>query len=171
VLVINPALITKVYIPRLIAPVASLLPGMVDLGVGLVLLALLCVVFGVAPGLSLLLLPVWFVMLVLTAAGPVLLLAALNVRYRDVRHIVPPLLQAMLFLSPVAYSSNGLAGSSKLVYALNPTVGALEFGRYTLVGARWPGWQLGVSLVTMLALAAIGLVYFQRSQRSFADVI
>lgn len=171
VLVINPALITKVYIPRLVAPVASLLPGLVDLGVGLVLLGVLCVVYGVTPSASLVLLPVWLVLLLLTALGPVLVLAALNVRYRDVRQIVPPLLQAMLFLSPVAYSSVGLEGAGRLVYALNPTVGTLEFGRYTLLGSAWPGWQLAVSTASMLGLAATGLVYFQHAQRAFADVI
>jgi ABC-2 type transport system permease protein/lipopolysaccharide transport system permease protein len=171
VLVTNPALITKVYIPRLVAPLASLLPGMVDLAVGLVLLAVLCVASSVSPTPALLLLPVWLIMLVLTAAGPVLLLAALNVRFRDVRYVVPPLLQAMLLLSPVAYSSAGLQGSGKLLYALNPTVGTLEFGRFTLLGAPWPGWQLAVSVPMMLTITLLGLLYFQRSQRFFADVI
>lgn len=171
VLVVNPALITKVYIPRLVAPIASLLPGLVDLGVGLVLLAILCLFYGTAPSAALLLLPVWLILLVLTAFGPVLLLAALNVRFRDVRHVVPPLLQAMLFVSPVAYSSSGLKGTGSLLYALNPAVGTLNFGRYTLVGAAWPGWQLGVSVLSMLALAVGSLVYFQYAQRSFADVI
>ena len=171
VLVVNPALITKVYIPRLVAPVASLLPGLVDLGVGLLLLAVMCLIYGVAPSAALLLLPIWLVLLMLTALGPVLLLAALNVRYRDVRHVVPPMLQALLFLSPVAYSSASLGGVARLAYALNPTVGALEFGRYTLVGAPWPGWQLAVSLACTLGVAVVGIVYFQKAQRSFADVI
>jgi len=171
VLVTNPALITKVYIPRLVAPIASLLPAMVDLGVGLVLLAALCLGYGVPATPALVLAPLWLVMLVLTAGGPVLLLAALNVRFRDVRYVVPPLLQAMLLLSPVAYSSAGLRGPGKLLYALNPTVGTLELGRFTLLGAPWPGWQLAVSGTVMLTIALLGLVYFQRSQRFFADVI
>ena len=171
VLVSNPALISKVYFPRLVAPLASLLPGLVDLGVGLVLLAGLGAVFGVAPSPALLLLPVWLLLLLLTAAGPTMLLAALNVRYRDVRYVVPPALQALLLLSPVAYSSASLEGVSGLLYALNPVVGALEFGRFILVGTPWPGWQLGVSVGSMLMLAAIGFIYFQHAQRSFADYI
>jgi ABC-type polysaccharide/polyol phosphate export permease len=171
VLVATPALVNKVYIPRLTAPVASLVPGLIDLAVGLVLLAVTSIVFDVTPTVALLLLPAWVILLMVTAIGPVLILAALNVKYRDVRHMVPPLLQAMLFLSPVAYSSSGLEGAGKLFYSLNPAAGALEFGRYVLVGGAWPGWQLGVSLASSAALALVGLVYFQYSQRSFADVI
>jgi ABC-2 type transport system permease protein/lipopolysaccharide transport system permease protein len=171
VLVVNPALITKVYIPRLVAPIASLLPGLVDLAVGIVLLAALCLVYGVVPSAALVLLPIWVLLLVVTAAGPVLLLAAVNVRYRDVRHIVPPLLQALLFFSPVAYSSVSLGGSARYLYALNPAVGALEFGRYVLVRAPWPGWPVGVSVASAVAVAIAGVLYFQRSQRTFADVV
>jgi ABC-type polysaccharide/polyol phosphate export permease len=171
VLVANPALVSKVYFPRLVAPIASTLPSLVDLGVGLALLGVLCLAYSVAPSLSLLLLPVWLLLLVLTAVGPVLLLAAVNVRYRDVRHVVPPLLQALLFLSPVAYSSAGLSGTSKLLYGVNPAVGVLEFGRFALVGGPWPGWQIGVSVASAVVIAIVGLVYFQFAQRSFADYI
>ena len=171
VLVTNPALITKVYVPRLVTPIASLLPGLVDLGVGLVLLAVFCVLYGVGPGVAVLLAPVWLVLLLLTALGPVLLLAAVNVRFRDVRYLVPPLLQAMLFLSPVAYSGNGLGGAARLLYAANPVVGALELGRFVLVGAPWPGRPLAVSATSAGLLAIAGLAYFQHAQRSFADVI
>jgi ABC-type polysaccharide/polyol phosphate export permease len=163
--------VTKVYIPRMVVPVAALLPGLVDLAVGLALLALLALFYGVGPTSALLLLPIWVVLLMLTSVGPVLLLAALNVRYRDVRHIVPPLLQAMLFLSPVAYSGKSLEGTAGILYALNPAVGALEFGRFVLVGAPWPGVQLAVSSVSMVVLAVVGTAYFQRTQRSFADII
>jgi ABC-type polysaccharide/polyol phosphate export permease len=171
VLVSNPALISKVYFPRMVAPVASLLPSMVDLIVGLGLLVVLCVVYQVQPSLAVLLVPVWLILLVVTALGPVLLLAALNVRYRDIRHIVPPLLQAILLLSPVAYSSSGLTGTERLLYGLNPAVGALEFGRFVLVAGPWPGWQLGVSLTSALLIALAGLFYFQHAQRAFADYI
>ncbi|HYP45840.1 MAG TPA: ABC transporter permease [Propionibacteriaceae bacterium] len=171
VLVTNPALVSKVYFPRLVAPLSATLPSLVDLGVGLVLLAVLSVVYGVIPTPALLLLPVWLLLLVLTALGPVLLLAALNVRYRDVRYVVPPLLQALLFLSPVAYSGVGLQGTSRLLYALNPAVGPLEFGRFVLVGGPWPGWQLALSVGVALVIALIGLVYFQSAQRAFADYI
>lgn len=171
VLVSNPALVSKVYFPRLVAPVASLLPPLVDLLVGLALLAVMCVGYRVVPSWSLLLLPVWVLVLLVTALGPVLLLAALNVRFRDVRYVVPPALQAFLFISPVAYSGTGLAGGSRLLYSVNPAAGALELGRYVLVHGPWPGWGLGVSLASAGVLAVTGLLYFQRAQRSFADYI
>lgn len=172
VLVGNSALITKVYFPRIIAPVASLLPPMVDLAVGLVLLVLLCLVYGVAPGLALLLLPLWLLLLATTALGVTCLLAALNVRFRDVRHLVAPLLQALLFLSPVAYSAGSIEGAGRYLYALNPAVGVLELGRSVLVSAPLPDpGVLAVSTTVSLLVAGFGVVYFQRASRSFADVI
>jgi ABC-type polysaccharide/polyol phosphate export permease len=171
VLVSNPSLVTKVYFPRLVAPIAALLPSLVDLGVGLILLAGLGAAYGVDPTAALLLLPVWLVLLALTALGPVLILAALNVRFRDVRHVVPTLLLVMLFVSPVAYSAASLEGTAQLLYALNPVVGVLEMGRFVLVGASWPGPALFVSLGVAVMLAVGGVIYFQRAQRAFADLI
>ncbi len=171
VLVANQSLITKVYFPRLTAPVASLVPPLVDALVGLVLLAVLCAVYRVAPGPQLALLPVWFALLALTALGPTCVLAALNVRFRDIRQVVPTALQALLFLSPVGYSSASLDGAAQYLYALNPVVGALEFGRFVLIGGPWPGVVLAISGTVSLALAAVGVLYFQRASRAFADVI
>lgn len=171
VLVNNPNLITKVYFPRLTAPLATLLPPMVDLGVGLLLLVLLCALYGVTPGVGLVLLPVWLVLLAITALGVTAALAAINVRYRDVRHLVAPMLQAFLFLSPVAYSSASLEGTARYVYALNPAVGVLELGRYVLIDGPAPDATLWISVTVALVVAVGGVLYFQRAARSFADVI
>lgn len=171
VLVRNPALITKTYFPRLVAPIASLLPPLLDLAVGLVVLAALCVVYGVAPTPALLLLPLWLGLLLLTALGPVLLLSAANVRFRDVRHIVGPSLQALLFLTPVAYAASALAGAPRALYSLNPAVAPVETARWVLVGGQPPGPSALVSVAVAVALAAVGLAVFQHSSRSFADVI
>jgi ABC-type polysaccharide/polyol phosphate export permease len=102
--------------------------------VSLLLLAVLGTAYGVVPTAALLLLPFWLVLRVFLAVGPVLILAALNVRFRDVRHIVPTLLQVMLLVSPVAYSAASLEGTARLLCALNPAVGVLEVGRFVLVG-------------------------------------
>jgi len=171
VLVGNSSLITKVYFPRLIAPLACLLPPMVDLGVGLILLLLLCLAYGVTPTLALLLLPVWLLLLAVTAVGVTCALAALNVRFRDVRHLVAPVLQAFLFLSPVAYSSASLDGPVRYLYALNPAVGALELGRFVLVSGPAPDLTLAVSTAVAVLTGLTGIAYFQRASRSFADVI
>lgn len=171
VLVSNPALVTKVYIPRLVAPLASLIPPLVDLAVGLVALVAMCIFWSVAPTLAVLLFPLWLASVVVAAAGPVLVLAALNVRFRDVRHVVPPLLQIMLFVSPVAYPATSLRGLTRFVYALNPAVGPVELARYVLIGGEPPGPSIVVSFVSAVCLAVAGLVYFQSAQRHFADVI
>jgi ABC-type polysaccharide/polyol phosphate export permease len=171
VLVANPALINKVYFPRLVAPVAATLPGLVDLVVGLGVLAVLCVVSSTGPTPALLLVPLWLLLLWLTAVGPVLLLASLNVRFRDVRYVVPPVLQVLLFVSPVAYSSEVLRGSGGFLYSLNPAVGPIELGRFVLVGGPWPGSHLAVSVGSALVIAIVSLLHFQRAQRFFADHI
>jgi ABC-2 type transport system permease protein/lipopolysaccharide transport system permease protein len=171
VLVGNTPLITKVYFPRLTAPLASLVPPLVDLLVGLVLLAVVCLVYGWTPGWGLVLLPVWLTLLCLTALGPTCFLAAINVRFRDARQVVPAAMQVLFFLSPVAYSSASLGGLAQRAYALNPVVGVLEFGRFVLVGGHWPGASLAISTVTALVLAVAGVRYFLAASRVFADVI
>jgi ABC-2 type transport system permease protein/lipopolysaccharide transport system permease protein len=167
----SPSLVTKVYFPRIVAPIAAMVPPLVDLAVGLVLLAVLCVVYGVTPTAALLLLPVWLALLMITALGPVLFLAALNVRFRDVRQLITPMLQALLFFSPVAYSAHSLTGARRYAYALNPAFAPLELARFVLIGASWPGPAVFVSMATAILFAAAGLAYFQSAQRAFADVI
>jgi ABC-type polysaccharide/polyol phosphate export permease len=171
VLVGNTSLITKVYFPRLTAPVASLLPPLVDLLVGLALLSVVCVVLGVSPTPAVFLLPVWLLLLAVTALGPTCFLAAVNVRFRDARQVVPTALQALLFLSPVGYSAASLEGLARYAYALNPVVGALEFGRFVLVGGAWPGMVLAVSTAVSVVIAVLGVRYFLKASRAFADVI
>jgi ABC-type polysaccharide/polyol phosphate export permease len=115
--------------------------------------------------------PVWILLVVLAAFGTALWLSALNVRYRDVRHAIGPLMQIGLFASPVAYPASLFADWHALVYALNPMAGLLGIVRWSLLGTPWPGWPAAVSLVTLLAVLGTGLLYFTRSERSFADVI
>ncbi|MGY1684727.1 ABC transporter permease [Geodermatophilus sp. SYSU D00867] len=170
-LVGNTSLVTKVYFPRLVVPLASLVPPLVDLGVGLALLAVACVVLGIAPTPALMLFPAWLVLLLLTALGPTCLLSALNVRFRDVGQVVTTGLQVLLFLSPVAYSAASLEGVARYAYALNPVVGVLEFGRFVLVGGPWPGAVLAVSTGVAALLAVVGVRYFSKASRAFADVI
>ncbi|WP_049788119.1 ABC transporter permease [Geodermatophilus obscurus] len=171
VLVGDSALVTKVYFPRLAAPLATLLPPLVDLVVGLVALAVVCVVLDVVPTAGLLLLPVWLLLLALTALGPTCFLSAVNVRFRDAGQMVPTALQVLLFLSPVAYSAASLEGAARYAYALNPVVGVIEFGRFVLVGGPWPGTVIAVSTAVSVLLAVLGIRYFLRASRAFADVI
>jgi len=171
VLVGNPSLVTKVYFPRMAAPAGGLVSPLVDMLVGLVLLAAMAAWYGVWPGWSLLAAPLWLGGLLATTFGVALWLSAVNVRYRDVQHALGPLLQLWLFASPVAYPTSLLSGWQELVYAVNPVVGVIEFGRWSLLGAPWPGWPLAVSATTASLVLVTGLVYFRRAERSFADVI
>jgi ABC-2 type transport system permease protein/lipopolysaccharide transport system permease protein len=171
VLVGNPNLVTKVYLPRLTVPVAGLLSPVVDLAVSFSLFAVLCAYYGVWPGWNLLAAPLWLFFLLSTTLGVSLWLSAVNVRYRDVRHAVGPILQLWLFVSPVAYSASQLGGWQELLYSLNPVAGVIELGRWSLLGAPWPGWSLLVSLASSALVLATGLAYFRRAERSFADVI
>jgi ABC-type polysaccharide/polyol phosphate export permease len=170
-LVLNASLVTKVYFPRMAAPAASLLPPAVDLAVSLVLVGAVAAYYRVFPGLHLLAAPLWLLLLLITAFGVSLWVSALNVRYRDVQHAVAPILQVWFFASPVAYSATQLEGWQEYVYALNPVVGVIELGRWSLLDTPWPGRSLLVSAASAAVLLIGGLAYFSQAQRSFADVI
>jgi ABC-2 type transport system permease protein/lipopolysaccharide transport system permease protein len=170
-LVTNASLVTKVYFPRMAAPASALLPPGVDLAISLVLFAGVAAYYRVFSGVRLLAVPVWLLLLAATALGVALWLSALNVRYRDVQHAVAPVLQLWLFASPVAYPATLLEGWKELVYSINPVVGVIQLGRWSLLGTPWPGWSLLVSMASAAVVLVSGLVYFNRAQRSFADVI
>jgi homopolymeric O-antigen transport system permease protein len=171
-LVGNSALVTKVYFPRLLVPLAALLPGLVDLGLSLVVLAPLLLVYGVAPTWALLTLPVWLVVLVAVAFGVGVCLATLNVQYRDVNQLITLLVQLWFFISPVAYPSSLVPERWRLLYALNPVTAVLDGARWALLGSRPPpAASLAVSLCVTVLLGVGGVVYFQRTERRFADVI
>jgi ABC-type polysaccharide/polyol phosphate export permease len=170
-LVANSALITKVYFPRLAAPLASVLPGLVDLGVALVITAVLMVYEGIAPGLALLALPALALVVVLLALGVGLLLATLNVKYRDAHFAAGLLIQLWFFLTPVAYSSRLVPSGWRIAYHINPMAGVVDGFRWSLLSAPFPGTSAWASLGVTALLVAGGLAYFLRSERRFADVI
>jgi ABC-type polysaccharide/polyol phosphate export permease len=170
-LVSNASLVTKVYFARLVAPLAALLPGLIGLGVSLVLVGVHMAGYGIAPGVEVLALPLCLVGLMGVALGPGVLFGALNVRYRDVATVVGFLLQLWLFVSPVAYPSSLVHGGWRYVYAVNPMAGVLDAFRWSLLGARAPGLPLLVSVASGAFLIGVGLWTFQRTERQFADVI
>jgi homopolymeric O-antigen transport system permease protein len=170
-LVVNSSLVTKVYFPRLLAPLASLLPGLINLGLGFILLAVVMAIYGVAPDAALVAAPICVFSLVVATVGPGLLLATANVRYRDVNALVTVLVQLWLFASPVAYPSSLVPSEWRWLYFANPMAGVIETFRWSLVGAPWPGWPVLVSVGTIVTLLVAGLRFFQRTERQFADVI
>ncbi len=165
------ALVTKIYFPRILAPFAAALPGLVDLGISMVILGGFMAFYGIVPGVSALLFPAFVFALALVATGAGVWLAALNVQYRDVRYALPFLVQVWLFLSPVVYPTSLVDGAARYVFALNPLVGVIDGARWALLGAPPPGAAALVSLATGTALLVTGIVYFQRVERRFADVV
>jgi lipopolysaccharide transport system permease protein len=166
-------LISKVYFPRVIVPAASLTAVLADFGVGLAILASVLALFRIAPLANLLLIPL-FVFLVFTAAlGMALLLAGLNVHYRDFIHATPFVLQVWLYASPVVYSSNLLPPRWRPLFALNPLVGIIDGFRWSLFGSGqgFPWLSVGLSAAVGLALLGLGVAVFARVERRFADVV
>lgn len=170
-LVANSPLVTKVYFPRVLAPLASVLPGLLDLTLSLLVLGLLILVYRVTPPWAVLTLPLWLVALVATTLSVGLWLAALNVQYRDVDHAVTLLVQLWLFVSPVVYPTSLVPAAWRPLYALNPVTGLLDGFRWAILGAPWHGATVVVSLAVTSALLTSGVLYFQRVERRFADVI
>jgi lipopolysaccharide transport system permease protein len=170
-LVENRDLITKVYFPRPVAPLSAAFPGLVDFAIAFVLLIGMLVFYDVTPSWALVLTPLWVVaaMLVVVAVG--FPLAALNVRYRDVRLALPLALQLWLFASPVVYSSSLIEGAWKYVYALNPMSTVLDGFRWSVADGPPPGPESLVSAAVVVVLLVVGLSYFARAERSFADVV
>lgn len=171
-LVEHQELVTKVYFPRVLAPVAAVLPGLVDLGVSLLLVGVLMAVTGVTPGPAIVLLPVWVLGAVIVALGAGLWLAALNIRFRDVRHTLPFVLQTWFFVSPIVYSSSVVDDETfRLLFALNPLVLVIDGCRWSLLDAPAPPLGDLVSAGVGVTLLVSGLVYFRAAERRFADFI
>lgn len=170
-LVQNAPLVSKVYFPRLIAPAAAVLPGMLDLLVALALLVVLIPVYGAFGGWAALTTPLWLAQLLVAALGAGLGLGALNVSYRDVNHGVTLLVQLWLFVSPVAYPSSQVPERWQLLYFVNPVAGPIEASRWALLGGPWPGAGVYVSLASTVIILVGGVLYFLRMERRFADVI
>jgi lipopolysaccharide transport system permease protein len=171
-LVVNSALVSKIYFPRIFMPAGVVAAGFVDLGISLVILIAIVLVWGVVPSLALLALPLLVVIMALTALGVSAALSAVNVRYRDVRYVVPFAIQMWLFVTPIAYPSSLLGEPWRTLSALNPMVGVVEGFRWALLDTGdAPLALIGVSAASALALLAAGLAYFDRVERSFADFI
>lgn len=171
-LVANRALITKVYFPRLVIPIAPLFVALVDFAIAGIVLAGIMAWYGIVPDVAILTAPLFVLLALLTALAVGIWLAALNVRYRDVRYALPFLTQLWFFATPVAYPSSLLPEPWRSLYGLNPMAGVVEGFRWALLGhADVPGPLIAVSVVSVLALLVVGLRYFTRVERAFADVI
>jgi lipopolysaccharide transport system permease protein len=171
-LVSSQSLITKVYFPRLVIPIASVLAGLVDFAIAFIVLLALMWGYGITPTAAVVFLPVFVLFAIVTALAVGLWLSALNVRYRDVRYTIPFLTQFWMFATPVAYPASLVPERWRALLGLNPMAGVVEGFRWALLGSEaHPGPLLLVSVVAVVALLAGGLVYFRRTEATFADVV
>ena len=170
--VANERLITKVYFPRLVVPLASILAGLVDFVIAFTLVIGMMVWYGVRPTWAVLTLPFFVILTMVTALAVGLWLAALNVQYRDVRYTLTFIVQFWLIASPVAYSSTLVPAQWRPFYGLNPMAGVIEGFRWALLGkAQAPGAILWVSVLVVAVILVGGLYYYRRMEKTFADVV
>jgi len=171
-LVGNANLIRKVYFPRLVVPISSVISGVVDFVLAFAVLLGMMMFFGIFPTLNIIWLPFLLLLTFITSLGTGLWLSALNVQFRDVRYTLPFLTQFWLFATPIAYPSSLLSEPWRTLYAINPMVGVVEGFRWALLGTDTaPGPIMIVSSLVALALLIGGAYYFRRLEKSFADVV
>ena len=178
-LIANSNLLTKVYFPRIIVPASTLIVALIDFLITFCILLLMMILLQFNPGFNVLLMPLFLLLALITAAGSGLLIAALNVKYRDFRYVIPFVIQFGLYISPVAFSSNDIYNSQQLpsllkfLYALNPMVGVIDGFRWCLLGGaveiNLTGFIISVGISLLLLIT--GIWYFRKTERHFADVI
>lgn len=172
-LVANAPLVTKIYVPRLIIPSAPVLAGLVDFAVALVILLGMLLFFGIVPGPSALyLVPLLLMMTMLTVSGVGYWLSALNIQYRDIKHVAPFLVQLWMYASPIVYPLSLVPEEFRLAYSLNPLVSVVEGFRMALAGSgSLRPEYVAASLSVAVLLFVSGILFFRRSERVFADVV
>jgi lipopolysaccharide transport system permease protein len=169
----NANLLSKVYFPRIILPVSTVIVSLVDFFISFIFLAALMVWYQFLPDWRIITLPFFLILASLASFGFGLWIAALNVKYRDFRYVVPFFIQFGLYVSPVGFSSSIIPGKWRLLYSINPMVGVIDGFRWALLGQNiqlyWPGFLLSIGLTLLVFLS--GLRYFRKTERTFADVI
>jgi len=171
-LVSNQQLVTKIYFPKIFLPVSSILSGLVDFLISIVILFGLMWYYGIPLTRNIVVLPALVLFALATALAVALWLASFNVRYRDVKYVLPFLTQIWLYATPVAYSSTMIPEQWRGLYGLNPMAGVVEGFRWALLGSQVTSSSLiGVSILAVVPMLVGGVIYFQRMERTFADII
>ncbi len=171
-LISNANIITKVYFPRLILPISGVITKFVDFFIASIILAGMMVYYGYVPNLSgLWIIPLLLLITFMAAIGGGLFLASINVKYRDVRYVLPYFIQIMLFLTPVIYPAS-MVGKYSWILALNPMTGVIKAARASLFGNAPINWELlGISFIAVSILLVIGVIFFKKTERHFADIV
>jgi lipopolysaccharide transport system permease protein len=169
----NANLISKIYFPRLIIPTSAVVTSFIDFLISGVILAVLMAWYQFVPGWRILSLPVFISIAFAAAMGAGLWLTALNVKYRDFRYVIPFIVQLGLYISPVGFSSSIVPDKWRLLYSINPMVGVIDGFRWALLGGKsaiyWPGFLLSIAVVAITLVT--GIIYFRKTEKTFADVI
>ncbi len=172
-LVINSRMISKVYFPRLVIPVSTIIVSLVDFLISFSILIILMIWYQFIPDIRILTLPLFVMLVFITSLGAGLWIASLNVKYRDFRYLIPFIVQMGLYISPVGFSSTIVPDKWKLVYSLNPMVGVIDGFRWAIIGGDYkiyiPGLILSIVMVIFILLT--GIYYFRKTENKFADVI
>jgi lipopolysaccharide transport system permease protein len=172
-LISNANMISKVYFPRLVVPTSAVIVSFVDFLISGIILVGLMLWYGFAPNWRIITLPLFTVIAFAAAMGAGLWIAALNVKYRDFRYIIPFVAQIGLYVSPVGFGSNIVPEQWRLLYSINPMVGVIDGFRWAILGGNiqlyWPGFLLSLTLV--LVILVTGIMYFRKTEKTFADVI
>lgn len=170
--VMNEKLITKIYFPRLIIPTSAVISGVIDFIISFVILIIMMVWYHILPTFNFVYFPLFLVLAFMAALAVGMWLSALNVEFRDVFYVVPFLIQAGQYLSPVAYSSSIIPGKWRLLYSLNPMVGVIDGFRWSILGTASPNWgSIIISCISIVIVFIGGLFYFKKMERTFADII
>lgn len=171
-LVLEEKVITKVYFPRMIVPMAAVLAGLMDFAIAFVVLVGMMLFYGIVPTIALMTVPLFVLLAAATALAVGLWLSALNVKYRDVRYAIPFVIQFWLFATPIAYPSSLIPEPWRTIYGLNPMAGVVEGFRWALLRTgEGPGLMLVLSALTVVGLLTGGLYYFRRMEERFADLV
>ena len=171
-LVGNAHLLTKVYFPRLTLPTSAVLSGLIDFAIAFIVLLGMMAYYRVPPSWGLLLWPVLLVPLLFVALGAGMILASLNVKYRDVKYTIPFIIQLWLFLTPVIYPTSIIPDRFRILAALNPLTGIIEAFRASIIPTKQVDWlMVGISFAIALFILIVGVAYFRKTERAFADII
>lgn len=171
-LVSSSHLVTKVYFPRLLLPLSKVFSGLIDFGIGFIILLAMMLWYGIVPTIGILFLPLFLIVAMLASLGVGLWLTAINVKYRDVAFVVPFMVQIWMYISPVAYSTTIVPERYIWIYGLNPMVGVIEGFRWAMLGKESPNIELMlISLCWIIVILVGGLFYFKKMEKVFADII
>lgn len=172
-LISNANMISKIYFPRIIMPISSMIVALVDFAISFLLLGIIMIFYHFIPSWKIIFMPLFLLLAILVSTGAGLLISALNVKYRDFRYIVPFIIQFGLYISPVGFSSDTIPGKWRVIYSLNPMVGVIDGFRWSIIGKGVQFYIPGfiISIILTIILFVIAIIYFRKTEKTFADRI